>query len=414
MKKRLIFYLLQIIAMDFSKVNLFIFQKKANFILIFSLTFFLTSLLGIGTYKIYFLNKEFNILVDIFGILGKILIIILIVSFSEYFLFFSTKIGRVIYVGLYFFLSVFFVVESLITNFIVSNKKLKILWASIIPPDEVESKYNLNLFNNELSHNTNSNTYDFAIYDYPPKGDVNIKNLLSTIISSKNPIDLVTFIEETVERIPLKYVNELWLLKNIRTYENVYDKLRRFVNFITSLILLITLFPLTFIIALLHKISSKGPIFFIQERLGYKGRMFNLIKFRTMVNDAEKDGPMFAHNNDPRITKIGKIMRLFRIDEVPQLINILKGEMSLIGPRPERKEFIIMLQKEIPFYKLRHEVRPGLTGWAQVNHSYAGSNLDDHLKKLEYDMYYIKNRSLPLDILILLKTIKTVLWIRGT
>jgi len=133
-----------------------------------------------------------------------------------------------------------------------------------------------------------------------------------------------------------------------------------------------------------------------------------------MINNAEKDGPQFAKKDDPRITKIGKFMRLFRVDEIPQLINIIKGEMHLIGPRPERKEFISILEKEIPYYKLRLEVRPGLTGWAQVNYDYAGENTEQHFKKLEYDLYYIKNRSLPLDILILFKTIRTVLMRKGT
>ena len=133
-----------------------------------------------------------------------------------------------------------------------------------------------------------------------------------------------------------------------------------------------------------------------------------------MVNDAEKDGPRFSHRDDERVTVIGRIMRDYRIDEVPQLINVLKGDMNLIGPRPERRDFIDELEKKIPYYKLRLEVRPGLTGWAQVNFPYAGKDLQDHIHKLEYDFYYIKNRSLPLDILILLKTIKTIVSRRGT
>jgi lipopolysaccharide/colanic/teichoic acid biosynthesis glycosyltransferase len=233
-------------------------------------------------------------------------------------------------------------------------------------------------------------------------------------MSAKNPRDLMTFIEEVIEKIPLRYVDELWLLQNIRTYENVYDKLRRVINIASSIVLLSILFPVAFMFALAHSIESKGPVFFVQERVGYEGAVFRLIKFRTMVQDAEKDGPKFATANDPRVTRIGGFMRKFRMDEVPQLINILRGDMNLIGPRPERKDFIDMLEKKIPYYRLRLEVRPGLTGWAQVNHTYAGDDTDDHLKKLEYDLYYIKNRSLPLDLLILFETMKTMVSRRGT
>jgi len=225
---------------------------------------------------------------------------------------------------------------------------------------------------------------------------------------------LVTYIEDTTEKIPLKYVDELWVLKNIRTYESIYDKVRRIFNFISSLILLVILFPLAFIFAILNRIESKGSLFYIQQRQGYRDQTFNMIKFRTMIHNAEKNGPQFTEHGDTRITKIGKLMRRYRIDEVPQFLNVLKGDMNLIGPRPERKDFVDMLEKEIPYYKLRLEVRPGLTGWAQVNYSYAGYNLEDHLNKLEYDFYYIKNRSLPLDIFILLKTIKTIVGKRGT
>jgi len=361
------------------------------------------------------LNKEYDIIKEVFKILGKTLIIIFIVSFIEYFVFYKTKVGRLIYVGLYFFISIFFIIEYLLINYIKSKQKQKLLWASVIPSKEVENYYNIGIDENGVNNNIrNSNGYDIAIYDYPPKNGTNVSQLLSTIITIKKPIDLISYIEEYAECIPLRYVDELWLLKNIRTYENAYDKIRRIVNIMISFVLLVLLFPISFLIALVHRVTSKGPIFFIQERVGYKGRTFKLIKFRTMIHNAEKDGPQFAKKDDPRITKIGRFMRLFRIDEVPQLINILKGEMNLIGPRPERKEFISMLEKKIPYYRLRLEVRPGLTGWAQVNYYYAGEDIEEHFKKLEYDLYYIKNRGLPLDILILFKTIRTVLMRKGT
>lgn len=202
------------------------------------------------------------------------------------------------------------------------------------------------------------------------------------------------------------------LIKNILPYDDKYIK--RFFNIIASLILLILLFPVSFLFALLQQVESKGPVFFKQKRVGYRGKEFNLIKFRTMINNAEKHGSCFAKKNDSRVTRIGKIMRKYHFDEVPQLINILKGELNLIGPRPERKEFIKILKREIPLYKKRLEVRPGLTGWAQVNFRYAGTRIKDHLKKLEYDLFYMKNQSILLDALIMLKTVKAVLGRNGT
>jgi len=428
MKKRFLFYFFQTIALagilylavfiyfkDIHRAYLFILERKGNFLLVFFSILFLTNLLDVGTYKKGLIHREFDVVKDIFLILGKGFVVIVIVSFIEYFVFFSTKIGRIIYIGLYFFSSVFFIAESLIINYVISKKKQKLLWASVITPDEVERYYNIRINKNGLNNNLHeTNGYNIAIYDYPPRNGSDISKFLHTIIAIRNPIDLITYIEDHAERIPLKYVDEIWLLKNIRTYENAYDKLRCMFNVVFSFMLLLVLFTPAFMVALIHRATSYGPIFFIQERVGYKRKTFNLIKFRTMVHNAEANGPQFARKNDPRITKIGKLMRTFRIDEVPQLINIIKGEMGLIGPRPERKDFIDMLEKEIPFYTLRLEVRPGLTGWAQANHYYAGENIEDHMKKLEYDLYYIKNRSLPMDILILLKTIKTVLWRRGT
>ena len=180
-----------------------------------------------------------------------------------------------------------------------------------------------------------------------------------------------------------------------------------------SIILLILLFLPGMLVALVHKLFSKGPIFFIQQRAGLHGNTFKLIKFRTMVKNAEEEGAQFADKKDRRITAIGKFMRRLRIDEIPQFFNVLKGDMSMVGPRPERKVFIETLTKEIPYYKLRLLVPPGLTGWAQVNGAYAGNDIEDHKEKLEYDLFYIKNRSIFIDLLILLRTVKTIVLARG-
>jgi exopolysaccharide biosynthesis polyprenyl glycosylphosphotransferase len=164
--------------------------------------------------------------------------------------------------------------------------------------------------------------------------------------------------------------------------------------------------------ALAIRLDSAGPIFFKQERVGKDDTIFTLWKFRSMQSDAEKDGAVWAGEKDPRITRVGKWIRRLRIDELPQLINVFRGEMSLIGPRPERPEFVKQLEEKIPYYYLRHAVRPGITGWAQVSYRY-GASVEDSRFKLEYDLYYVKNMSLLLDLKILLRTIGVVLFGQG-
>jgi sugar transferase (PEP-CTERM system associated) len=176
-----------------------------------------------------------------------------------------------------------------------------------------------------------------------------------------------------------------------------------------GLILFLPFFP---IVAFLVRLSSKGPIFFRQTRMGLGGRHFEVVKFRTMFTDAEAAGAKWATKNDPRVTKIGMFMRKIRIDEIPQLWNVLRGDMSFVGPRPERPEFVPWLAEELPFYYLRHLIRPGLTGWAQVRYGY-GATLAETREKLEYDLYYVKHMSLGLDLLIMFETIKTIVRRRG-
>ena len=258
MKKRTVFYFLQSIAIfiiiyisfflywrQFNRTTSFFVERIGNVLLIFFLIMFLSNLFDLVTYK-RFINKDFDFARELFLILGRVFIIILIVSFIEFFIFFKTKIGRIIYVNLYFLLSLFFVIESILINVLIGSKKQRILWLSSIPFLQVKKEYLLDIGQIEVSEfknePNNKNGYDYTIYDYPPTTHKNIHHLLHTIISIKNPIDLVTYIEETIERIPLNYVDEVWLLKNIRTFETIYDKLRRIFNFFSSLILLILLF----------------------------------------------------------------------------------------------------------------------------------------------------------------------------
>ena len=190
-------------------------------------------------------------------------------------------------------------------------------------------------------------------------------------------------------------------------------KLKRGIDIFCSLAGLVLLSPLSLAVGLAIKFESKGPVFYRQERIGEDGMPFCILKFRSMRVDAEKDGPVWADVNDVRITKVGRIIRKLRLDEIPQMINVLKGEMSFVGPRPERPFFVQWLQKEIPFYFHRHIVKPGITGWAQICHPY-GASKEAALEKLKYDLYYIKHMSAFLDIRILLKTIKVVFWGRGS
>jgi lipopolysaccharide/colanic/teichoic acid biosynthesis glycosyltransferase len=167
------------------------------------------------------------------------------------------------------------------------------------------------------------------------------------------------------------------------------------------------------IIAVLVKLDSKGPVIFSQERVGQKGKIYRIHKFRSMVSGAEKEsGPVWAGNDDSRITRVGKVIRKWRFDEIPQLWNVLKGNMSFVGPRPERPFFVEDLQKMIPYYGERHTVKPGITGWAQVSYGY-GATVEDAIEKLNYDLFYIKNLSFLMDLMIVLRTIKIVLFRKG-
>ncbi|MCX8057311.1 MAG: undecaprenyl-phosphate glucose phosphotransferase, partial [Ignavibacteria bacterium] len=190
-------------------------------------------------------------------------------------------------------------------------------------------------------------------------------------------------------------------------------KIKRLMDIVFSLIILILTLPITLLVALAIKLDSEGPVFFKQIRVGKDGKEFKIYKFRSMIKDAEKHtGPIWSTKDDPRITRVGKIIRKFRLDEIPQFINVLRGEMSLVGPRPERPYFVEKLSQEIPLYKRRLKVKPGITGWAQVKHKYDES-IEDVKKKLQYDLYYIENISLRMDLKILFRTIFVVLFGKG-
>lgn len=223
-------------------------------------------------------------------------------------------------------------------------------------------------------------------------------------------IDLAKFAEKTTGKIPIAAIDQSWFIEHCGHQDSrSYEITKNLIDKIVALCLLLLLLPLALLVVPLVLIAQGKPLFFTQRRVGLHNRPFTILKLRTMVNDAEKDGAQWARPGDSRVTPMGKFLRKTRIDELPQLINILRGDMSLVGPRPERPEMIEgVLAKEIPFYNLRHLVRPGVTGWAQVSFRY-GFSKQDSMEKLQFDLYYVKNRSIWLDVIVILKTIKTVL-----
>ena len=221
--------------------------------------------------------------------------------------------------------------------------------------------------------------------------------------------------EDLSDRIYLSFEDkELYKQFPFSKHSNkpLYRLTHRLFDIITGLLGIVALLMLLPFIALINSMANRGPLFYTQERVGKSGEIFKIFKLRSMVVDAEKNGAVWADKNDTRVTKFGKFLRKTRLDEFPQFFNILKGEMSVIGPRPERPVFVEKLSNEIAFYPTRHIIKPGLTGWAQVNTSY-GASVSESLLKLQYDLYYIKHRNIFLDLNIVIKTLSTVIFFRG-
>jgi len=219
--------------------------------------------------------------------------------------------------------------------------------------------------------------------------------------------DSVNFYEAIARRVPLAELEESWFLENLLEHQKFYDPLKHAWEFLAALIVGIILLPLEILIAIIVKLSSRGPAIYKQVRTGQHGREFILYKFRTMKVDAEKDGIKWAKPGDKRATAFGRFLRHTHLDELPQLWNIIKGDLSFVGPRPERPELVRTLKEKVPYYEIRLLVKPGVTGWAQINHR-ADATTEDVVQKLQYDIYYIKNRSPLIDLTIILKTIKTI------
>lgn len=254
-----------------------------------------------------------------------------------------------------------------------------------------------------------------AIYN-PDRITPNIYNQLTALLERGFIIREYTQVfEEITKRVPVQFVGKDFYryFPFSRSNQNkLYMFFHRLMDVICSVIgLVIGLLFVPFIV-LGNLIGNRGPLFYTQERVGKNGKLFKIIKYRTMVTHAETNGAKWAEKNDVRVTSFGRILRNTRLDEIPQFINVLRGDMSIIGPRPERPFFVKELSQVIPFYETRHTIKPGLSGWAQVNSRY-GASIEDSLEKLQYDLYYIKHRSFFLDINIIVKTISTVLYYRG-
>ena len=237
--------------------------------------------------------------------------------------------------------------------------------------------------------------------------------LLECRLQGINVEDWPTFYEKQTGKILVTNLRPSWLIFSDGFKKtNTTQMVKRAMDVALAFTALVLSLPPMAIVACAIRLDSKGPILFRQQRVGERGRVFVLKKFRSMTVDAERDGPVWATARDPRVTRVGRWLRRSRLDELPQFWNVLAGDMSFVGPRPERPEFVETLQREIPFYRGRHSVRPGITGWAQVRHPYAAS-VEDSMEKLQYDLYYIKNLSPLLDLVVLLSTLQVVLFGRG-
>jgi len=243
---------------------------------------------------------------------------------------------------------------------------------------------------------------------------LDVAELLQCRLAGLEVVSAIAFAERTLKKIPVELCKPSDLV-----FSDGFQRpwillaMRRLMSLLTAVVLFLVALPILLVAMILIKLDSQGPLFYAQERVGAQGRVFRMLKFRTMRADAEAPGhAQWAQENDPRVTRVGRWLRRFRVDELPQIINVLRGEMSVVGPRPERPQFVDQLKRRIPWYRLRALVAPGITGWAQIRYPYAAT-VDEAREKLQYDLYYVKHLSVLLDLVILFHTAKVVLFGRG-
>jgi sugar transferase (PEP-CTERM system associated) len=240
-------------------------------------------------------------------------------------------------------------------------------------------------------------------------GSMPLRELLDCKTHGIQVSDISTHFEKALGQIKVDYVNAGWLVFGDGFNSRIYHAVvKQIFDILCALLLLVLASPFMLLTALLIRMESKGPVLYRQQRVGKDGKPYDVLKFRSMRTDAEQDGkPRWAAAQDDRITRVGRVIRKYRIDEFPQLLNVIKGDMSLVGPRPERPYFVEQLTRDIPYYAVRHSIKPGITGWAQVRYQY-GATLEDSVEKLQYDLYYVKNHTLFLDMVILFETVGVV------
>jgi sugar transferase (PEP-CTERM system associated) len=279
----------------------------------------------------------------------------------------------------------------------------------------VKTAINRDYIDNLSKYVTKLNATEVVLALQERRNSLPLSDLIRLRTTGVHVNEISTFLERETGRIDLRSVNPSWLIfsDGFSSGRRISSAAKRVFDIVASLILLIIASPFIMLGAIMVKLDSKGPAFFRQTRVGLYGQTFNLIKLRSMRTDAEADGKAkWAQEDDPRITRVGKFLRKTRIDELPQCWSVLKGDMSFVGPRPERPEFVTDLEDKLVYYAERHMVKPGITGWAQINYPY-GASLNDARHKLEYDLYYAKNYTPFLDILIMLQTLRVVLWPDG-
>jgi lipopolysaccharide/colanic/teichoic acid biosynthesis glycosyltransferase len=395
--------LLVLVRYGFDFLNLEVHLKAFTFILPFWLLVFYSN----NLYSLYS-SQKFSVRI-IRSFIAGIIISVLFFYFSP-----SLKITPKTNLALFsfFFLSLFLISRLVFLDYFLPKNKLKILF---IVPKELKEKIeedikNLEIFeiveilekipDDEKYYHQNT---DLVVISRKIYINHQLKNIIEKFGFKVPIMELIDFYERYLNRIPIEEIDEYWILKEIINPENSLQVLiKRILDIIFALIIGVLSLPLLPFIILGIYISSPGPVIFKQKRIGKDNKEFVLYKFRTMKN--LKDLGIWAKENDERIFLFGKILRRLHLDEIPQIINILKGELSFIGPRPEQVHIVQELAQKIPFFNIRHIIPPGITGWAQVNYKYARS-VEESKIKFEYDLYYLKNRNIFLDILIFFKTI---------
>jgi len=378
---------------------------------LFLFPFYLLLLFSFNLYDFYFLNLKILFSRIFYFSFSALILSIVYFYFGQTIFNISPKTNLLIFL---FFFILFLILSRLLALQIFRKRKVSVYF---LGRKELKQKLSKDLENNpffvfqgDWQTNSFQNLDKLSILVTDPNYHLKTKEFQAILNSEIAVFDFIDFYERFFGRIPLEAVTSDWLIRQITTGQTkIYFYFKRFFDLFLSAFLFLFLFlPLFLPISILIFLSDPGPIFFKQPRVGYKKKIFELIKFRTMRQDKETAGKWAVGGEEKRIFLFGKFLRKTHLDELPQIFNLLKGELTLVGPRPEQPKIFADLEKEIPFYDLRILVFPGLTGWAQVNYKYP-ENLEETKIKLEYDLYYLKNANLFLDCLIIIKTIQKIL-----